>query len=222
MRHHPTRLVVATAALAITAPATAVAASTASGNRSEPTPSAVAVTALTTESAPVAADTIPADFRSVMGYRPVIRGGRLVDAAGGCSSPVPMPAEFSLACAEHDLGYDLLRYAALTGDEVGGWARQAIDDRLDERMRAACAERPPGADRAVCTAAASIASAGVGLNSVRQLQQEPEETVGSLLVSGLAGAAAVCAAAALLVRARGRRRAGRGPGPLGAGRGVPA
>lgn len=221
MRHHLTRLVVATVALAISSPATAIAAAKATESPAEPTPAAVAVAALTSESVPVAAEAIPADFASVMGYRPEVRDDRLVDPDGDCSSPVPLPAEFSLACAEHDLGYDLLRYAELTGDQVGGWARHAIDDRLDERMRAACAQRSSGAGRAVCATAATTATAGVELNSIRQLQQVPEESVGSLSVSALAGAAGVGAVAALLLRARARRRAGRGL-RLGAELGVSA
>lgn len=224
MRHQLTRIVVATVVLGISAPATAIAASTATGRAAEPSASAVAVKALLNEPALVAARAVPADFAAVMGYRPERRDGRLVDPDGGCSTPIPLPAEFSLPCAEHDLGYDLLRYAQQTGEQVGGWARNAVDERLSERMLAACAARSGAADRAVCTAAATTATAGIELNSMRQLQQVPEETVGSLLVSALAAAAAVGALSTVVLRARARRRTGRRSRLRrpGAGRGVPA
>lgn len=222
MRHHLTRLLLATGVLAVTAPLLALAASAASGSTPERTPAAVAVTALLNEPAPVAARAVPAGFESVMGYRPQIRGGRLVDPDGGCSGPIPLPAEFSLACAEHDLGYDLLRYADLTDEQVGGWARSGIDERLDERMRAACTRRLAGADQAVCTAAAQTATAGVELNSVRQFQLGPEESAGSLAVTGVAGAAGTGAVGAVLLAVRGRVRGGRTPRFLASRQGVSA
>lgn len=225
MAHHSTRILLAAAALAITAPATAVAATHATEGPAELSPPAAAVSALTNEPASVAAAAIPADFVSVMGYQPEVRDGRLIDPDGGCSSPFSLPAAFAAACAEHDLGYDLLRYAELTDAPVGDWARQAVDGRLEERMRATCAQRPSGPDRSVCAAAATIATAGIELNSMRQLQQVPEETVGSLLVTALAGAAAVAGLVAVLScarRRRDRRHNRRRPCPARTGRGVPA
>jgi hypothetical protein len=169
-----------------------------------------AVSAVTTQPVAVAAAAIPADFESVMGYRPRVRHGVLVDPDGSCSSPVPLPRGFALACGEHDLGYDLLRYADLSGAALGPWARTAVDDRMVQRMRAACADLEPGIQRALCSVADDVAGLVVEINSLRQLRGVPEETVGSWVVTGLSAGVLLAAPAALLAVALARTRGRRG------------
>ncbi|MGX1807455.1 hypothetical protein ACWIGI_17190 [Nocardia sp. NPDC055321] len=111
---------------------------------------------------------VPADFAAAAGYRPAIESGLLVNPEGGCSSPVPLPAEFELACRAHDLGYDLLRYAGDHGQPLGPWARQALDTALDERMHDSCAARPDTLSRTRCEVMADVAATFVDLNSIRQ------------------------------------------------------
>ncbi|MFE6859047.1 hypothetical protein [Nocardia sp. NPDC057668] len=111
---------------------------------------------------------LPADFAAAAGYRPAIESGLLVNPEGGCSSPVPLPAEFELACKAHDLGYDLLRYAGDHDQPLGPWARQALDTALDERMHDSCAARPNPLSRTRCEFMADVAATFVDLNSRRQ------------------------------------------------------
>jgi hypothetical protein len=198
-----------TAAVANTVVAAATPAQT--GNQATDARTSVAgaaVAAVTTQPVAVAAAAIPADFESVIGYQPRVRHGVLVDPDGSCSSPVPLPRGFALACAEHDLGYDLLRYADLSGAALGPWARTAVDDRMVQRMRAACADLEPGISRALCSAADDVAGPVVEINSLRQLRGVPEETVGSWVVTGLSAglpAALFALLAAALTGGRGRR-----------------
>ncbi|MFI8566795.1 hypothetical protein ACIGGF_09570 [Rhodococcus sp. NPDC078407] len=131
-------------------------------------PVAVAVHALVTRSADAATRAIPADFASVMGYRPMTTGDMAENPHGDCSSPVPLPSEFEAACKQHDLGYDLIRYAARTGNAVDPQWRRAIDGQLERRMHAACTERREDGPRRACEAAASVAAAAVDMNSWRQ------------------------------------------------------
>ncbi len=127
---------------------------------------------------------LPADFATHASYRPVLVDGVPARADGGCSSPVPLPARFEPACRTHDLGYDLLRYAADAGRPLGPWARARLDAQLAERMRATCADDPAGAPG--CAAAAETAAVAVSLNSARQLggvpgRESAAHVVGSLL-----------------------------------------
>ncbi|MCG7320984.1 hypothetical protein [Arsenicicoccus bolidensis] len=78
-------------------------------------PAGRAVTALTTSTGTQALRAVPDDFEATLGYQPVLQDGELVRPDGDCSSPVPLPRTFEPACRQHDLGYDLLRHAALTG-----------------------------------------------------------------------------------------------------------
>lgn len=125
---------------------------------------------------------VPPDF----GYRPV--GTRYaVDPDGGCSSPIALPAVFDEPCKAHDLGYDLLRYAAAKGHPLGPWARELLDSTFDRRLHTACAMNS-GLSRAGCAAAAEVANAAVRVNSWRQHSGVPtRETPGQIIVS-LAGA----------------------------------
>ena len=138
---------------------------------------------------------VPAGFAAAMGYRPVgpapgPTGARVGHRAGaGCSSPFgPTRYGFGDACRRHDLGYDLLRYAAVTGMPLAGWARRAVDDRFAAEVRARC--RHPA-----CRLAASGYVAAVRLNSFRQGWGVP--VVESPLRLSLPGAAGLLAGAAL-------------------------
>jgi uncharacterized membrane protein len=125
-----------------------------------------AVTAVTSD-APDAAAALPGDFADVVGYRPAtVRSARGTAAPtradGGCTSPFgPTSYGFGGACRQHDLGYDLLRYAAAKGEPLGPWARRAVDDHFAATMRARCGGP-------ACLATASLYSGVVRFNSWRQ------------------------------------------------------
>jgi len=119
---------------------------------------------------PASLAALPPDFAAVMGYQPVLAtdadGSRhVINPQGECSASILSShlQEFDRACKTHDLGEDLLRYAALEHGELGGWARRAIDDRFADDLTALCDGRG-----AVCHAKARVAEAGVRLNSWRQ------------------------------------------------------
>ncbi|MGC5246892.1 hypothetical protein ACPXB3_08210 [Gordonia sp. DT219] len=109
---------------------------------------------------------LPADFATVMGYRPRLAGGYPINPDGGCSSPIPLPTRFEPACRTHDFGYDLLRYAQRTGKPLGPWARPALDHMLVERMRALCHDP-------ACGTAAELAGAALAVNTWRQHSGPP-------------------------------------------------
>lgn len=135
---------------------------------------------VTSGSGPAATNTkslteiIPADFADVMGYQPksvATENGHemLIKPSGDCSAPGPdhLWASFESACQTHDLGYDLLRYAAQAGGELGPWARSAIDDQFSATVHSQCDE-PAGREDLGCHALAGIATTAVSLNSWRQ------------------------------------------------------
>ncbi|MDZ7932529.1 hypothetical protein [Rhodococcus sp. NPDC076796] len=167
MNRNTSRAVMCTAAAIVAVTATTGAASTPPA-ADFTSPVAVSVHALVTESADTAALTIPDDFGSVMGYRPRVQDDMAENPHGDCSSPVPLPSDFDSACRAHDLGYDLIRYAAATGTTVDPQWRRSIDAQLEERMHAACTDRADDGPRQVCDAAASVAAAAVDVNSWRQ------------------------------------------------------
>ncbi|NLU81600.1 hypothetical protein [Rhodococcus sp. HNM0569] len=145
---------------------------------------------------------LPADFETVMGYAPVLEDGHLAAPEGVCSSPIPLPTEFEPACRRHDLGYDLLRYSAAAGSELGPWARKALDADLDRNMHAACESRPEGAPRTTCTAFADIAATAVRVNSLRQHDGVPAD---ERMLLGVGGGAALAVGVALVAAHRHRR-----------------
>ncbi|MDV8020699.1 hypothetical protein [Rhodococcus sp. IEGM 1330] len=167
MNRNTSRAVMCTVAAIVAVTATTGAASTPPGADSS-SPVAVSVHALVTESADAAALTIPDDFGSVMGYRPRVQDDMAENPHGDCSSPVPLPSDFDSACKAHDLGYDLIRYAAATGTTVDPQWRRSIDAQLEGRMHAACTDRADDGPRQVCDAAASVAATAVDVNSWRQ------------------------------------------------------
>lgn len=158
---------------------------------------------------------LPPDFAVSLGYLPGLRDGMLVRPDGSCSSPVPLPAAFEPSCRRHDLGYDLLRYAAAHRRPLGRWARVAVDRQLWRGMHAACGHHPP----LRCLTAAAVAYAAVRANSLRQGDGVPGAetpvTVGTLACL-LAGVAALMACALLWAAQAGRtprdRDADPGPG----------
>ncbi|MBT0769300.1 alpha/beta-hydrolase family protein [Kineosporia sp. J2-2] len=135
---------------------------------------------------------LPSGFETVRSYRPeVVRlpSGdlRAVAPHGGCTSPIGgSPYGFSDACREHDLGYDLLRFAQTQGQPLGPWARRAIDAEFARQMRAGC-------DGPGCRATAGLYSGAVRLNSWRQGQgvpapESPVALAGPVLAGVLVGA----------------------------------
>lgn len=169
----------------------------------ESTATARAVEELTTTDPVVAGAAVPDDFAERFGYRPHSEGGLLVNPDGGCSSPVPLPSEFDTACKAHDLGYDLLRYAHVTGADLGPWARTALDAQLDRRMHDACAARER--DRMSCFAMANAATTAVSLNSRRQGYGAPIDE--PWIRNGAIGALAALGLLATTVAVRRVRRA---------------
>ncbi len=166
-----------------------------------------AIRALTAD-APNAVSALPADFPAVMGYRPaLIRRAQQAEptrADGGCSSPFGGTTyHFSGACKQHDLGYDLLRYANRKGQPLGPWARKAVDDSFARHVLGRC-------HRFGCGATGELYVAVVRFNSWRQGYAAPVREPltafavpigGGLLAAGLLGAAPIRS-----------RRSGSGPG----------
>jgi Prokaryotic phospholipase A2 len=155
---------------------------------------------------------IPSDFFREMGYLPTVErlDGRaeLVNPGGGCSSPFGSTQfGFDLACKHHDLGYDVLRYAARSGEPLGPSARQAIDRRFGTDLSARCSqvagdEATLGRQMAVgveCRASALGYVGGVEINSWRQGWGTPGiESGWSWVAAGGMGLVAAIVAALVL------------------------
>ncbi|WP_426563962.1 alpha/beta-hydrolase family protein [Angustibacter sp. McL0619] len=155
---------------------------------------APALRALTSDAEPQLVDALlPNDFARVMGYRPVVvlDGGRdvLERRSGSCSSPFGATRyDFAAACRQHDLGYDLLRYADRIGHPLGGWARAAVDGAFLRHLHGRCSS-------AGCDAAADVYAGAVAVNSVRQLYRVPAiETSTSWSLAAVAGAVVLAVA----------------------------
>ncbi|MGZ8176433.1 hypothetical protein ACXVUM_00770 [Williamsia sp. SKLECPSW1] len=124
------------------------------------TPAGATIAALT---GPHPTDAVPLlrAATTELGYTPVVVDGRPTNPHGDCSSPIPLPARFRPFCAAHDLGYDVLRWAARSGHPLGSWARLRLDATLVTAMRHSC-------DDPACTAAADMAFVGLAVNTWRQ------------------------------------------------------
>jgi hypothetical protein len=138
-------------------------------------PAGAAVAALVAAPAgqdPLAA--VPADFASVMGYTPVpvpMADGtlRLAKPDGACSAPGGgAPFGFQQACKVHDYGYDLLRYAHATGQQLPAAARRRLDAMFAHDLHARCQATRHGLAATGCNLVAELFSAGVSVNSWRQ------------------------------------------------------
>jgi hypothetical protein len=145
-------------------------------------PQAAQAVLAVTRGEPTAANLVPADFRTVMGYRPTVLPTGPTRATGGCSSPFGgTPYHFTADCRQHDLGYDLLRYAQAKGQPLGPWARKAVDHRFAEQTRSRC-------DGFGCQLASGFYTAMVDFNSWRQGYGTPvAEPIGRFVVPVGAG-----------------------------------
>lgn len=185
----------------------------ASAGASDGSGAARTVKALTRD-APAAEVRIPGDFPAVMGYRPVSvsDAGRpeLIRADGGCSSPWgDTRYGFGIACRQHDLGYDLLRFAAAEHHPLGRWARAALDGHFQAAVLARC-DGLPVADGVGCRVAAAVYVAALRFNSWRQGEGVPVvEALPALLAPGGVGLLAGLLAGWLAASARARRGLGR-------------
>jgi hypothetical protein len=129
-------------------------------------------------------DDLPADFTKVSGREPVHMKApdgtvRAVHPGGGCSSPWGATRwDYSVGCKAHDLGYDLLRYAASKGQPLSPRLRERLDDRLSQDMHAQCHYNPRGTPQS-CELVADIYTAGLVVNSWHQRWGPPRnEPVG--------------------------------------------
>ncbi|GAA0254709.1 phospholipase A2 [Cryptosporangium japonicum] len=148
----------------------------------------------------------PGDFEAVMGYSPVREHGRWVAPKGACSAPTGATRyDFSGPCKAHDLGYDLLRYAARVGEPLGPWAREAIDAAFGRALAARC--RAVGGS-AACRATAAMYHGVVVANSWRQDWRDPrpEPWLPWVLVAAVVTLAPVGVNAVIARRDRGSRR----------------
>ncbi|WP_238420009.1 hypothetical protein [Gordonia sp. 'Campus'] len=143
-------------------------------------PYAATVVALSGPRPSAAVAVLPRSFALTQGYSPDIVDGYPIDPEGDCSSPVPLPADFTPLCRTHDFGYDLLRAAERDGEPLGPWARVALDRMLINRMYAACGS--PG-----CAAAATAARMGLAWNTWRQRGGPPagNESITALVTTTL-------------------------------------
>lgn len=129
------------------------------------------------------AQQLPPGFVAQLGYRPTRSSAPeapWVNPRGGCSFPTgSTPYGFAAACEAHDLGYDVLRYAADTGHPLGADARSQLDDRFAVALDQRCDQLRR---RAGCRAVASVYVAGVRFNTWRQGGAAPgPENVGQWL-----------------------------------------
>ncbi|NCT90513.1 hypothetical protein GXB85_06085 [Cellulomonas sp. APG4] len=120
-------------------------------------------------------DAPTAEFRRVMGYAPVPAPGRpdvLTSPHGECSVPTGGTLfGFDEACREHDLAYDLLRFHETHDGAVDPRTRWTADTRFGMRMVERCVDR--ASELGACLATAGVYTAGVTVNSVRQLYGAP-------------------------------------------------
>jgi hypothetical protein len=132
---------------------------------------------------------LPADFTDGSESPPVhVRAPdgtmRAVHQGGGCSSPWGDTRwDYSVGCKAHDLGYDMLRYAARKGQPLDPALRERLDDRLSQDMHAQCRLNPRGSP-AFCEVVASLYTVGLVVNSWHQRWGAPQnEPVGPWTVA---------------------------------------
>lgn len=125
--------------------------------------------------------TMPADWASVMGYRPLVTIGPkdvpiLYKPDGDCSSFTGNTEyDFSPVCKEHDLSYDVIRYANRIDRPLDPSARQTADDMFDRELHARCDQlRVTGLDGVMCHTYAEGFAQVVKVNSWRQGYRSPD------------------------------------------------
>lgn len=134
---------------------------------------------------------VPANFVSVMGYRPAIvdiNGAlSLGKPIGACSSPVQLAFDMEPTCKGHDLGYDLLRYAAAIGAPLGQWARPLIDQWWYSAMHERCDLLHSGVTNLACHGQVLATEAIINVNSWREgngppIEENPWRYLGALVL----------------------------------------
>jgi len=122
---------------------------------------------------------IPEDYVSVMGYRPEVieinNALSLAKPIGTCSSPVHLVFDMEPTCKGHDLGYDLLRYAAAIGAPLGVWARPLIDDWWFANMHQRCESVHSGLTVLACHGQVLATEAVINVNTWREGYGPPIE-----------------------------------------------
>lgn len=163
------------------------------------------------ESGPDPIALLPDDFTEVSGRVPVRLEApdgtvRAVHPGGGCSSPWGDTRwDYSVGCKAHDLGYDMLRYAAAKGQPLSAELRERLDDRLSMDMHAQCDLNPRGSPTS-CEVVASLYTVGLVVNSWHQRWGPPKnEPVGPWSVAMVVIMLLIVARAPAVVR-RGPRR----------------
>jgi hypothetical protein len=174
---------------------------------------------------------LPPDFTEVSGREPVHMRApdgtrRAVHPGGGCSSPWGDTRwDYSVGCKAHDLGYDMLRYAARKGQPLSPELRERLDDRLSMDMHAQCRLNPRGSP-AFCEVVASLYTVGLIVNSWHQRWGAPQnEPVGPWSVAMIVIMLLIAVRAPAVVRRGVRHRPRRAPAaprhdPAGAARGT--
>lgn len=164
-------------------------------------------------------DDLPADFQRISGREPVHMKApdgtvRAVHPGGGCSSPWGDTTwDYSIGCKAHDLGYDMLRYAASKGQPLAPELRERLDDRLSKDMHAQCGYNPKGSAGA-CDVVASIYTVGLVVNSWHQRWGPPRnEPVGPWSVAMVVIMLLIAVRAPGIARKGGARRPAVSPQP---------
>lgn len=124
---------------------------------------------------------IPAGWVTTMGYRPILVPGprgetMLAKPTGDCSSFTGQTGyDFTPVCMEHDLAYDVVRYAHRVGRPLPASGRQAADDMFDRDLHARCDQLGvTGWSKVMCNIYASSFAFAVRVNSWRQGYRSPD------------------------------------------------
>lgn len=117
----------------------------------------------------------PADYFAVMGYLPVTAVGPfgeplLIKPNGDCSGPIGTTKyDFDIVCKQHDLSYDVLRYAADIGAPLPAAGRKAADAMFGRQLHARCDSLAlTGPDNALCQTIAESYGVICKINGWRQ------------------------------------------------------